>query len=589
MLGTNYIKILRLNLTDKTISIERRDDLLRDYLGGLGIAAKLLEENVKPDKDPLDPGQPLIFAIGPMNTYFPVVSKVACTFRSPLTGNYGESHAGGRLAMSILSAGYDALVITGKSDRPVYLSITNSSLKFEDASYLWGRPVEETGQILRDREAHIGSGKRSIIRIGPAGEKLVRFAAVNVDTYRHFGRLGVGTVMGSKNLKAIAIGGNNTYHAANLKDYSRLFHQIFRHINSSPVMKKYHDLGTLQNILPLNAIKSLPTRNLKTTTFEHAEEISGESMAEELLLRKFACVSCPVACIHVGLLREQYHPGHDYQYKRIVYDYEPVYSLGPMIGVGDKKDILTLIDKVEEYGFDSMSIGPILSWMTEAYEKGLISEQQTGIPLAFGDVKSYLDVIDRIVRQENQFYKDIGDGVAEASKKYGGEDFALHVGKNEIAGYHTGYGALLGYAVGARQGHLDNAGYSFDQETRDYDFDKLILDIIVEEQNRDFLQTLNICLFARKVYMDKQLVSDCLKSLGINRTPEELIQLGERIWKLKNQIKGKLGFNQNDIKFSKRFFETETMHGLLDESRLYELMQQYIKKRDEIMESIPGL
>ncbi|MDZ4246084.1 MAG: aldehyde ferredoxin oxidoreductase C-terminal domain-containing protein, partial [Dehalococcoidia bacterium] len=371
--------------------------------------------------------------------------------------------------------------------------------------------------------------------------------------------------------------------------YSRLFHQIFRHINSSPVMKKYHDLGTLQNILPLNAIKSLPTRNLKTTTFEHAEEISGESMAEELLLRKFACVSCPVACIHVGLLREQYHPGHDYQYKRIVYDYEPVYSLGPMIGVGDKKDILTLIDKVEEYGFDSMSIGPILSWMTEAYEKGLISEQQTGIPLAFGDTKSYLDVIDRIVRQENQFYKDIGDGVAEASKKYGGEDFALHVGKNEIAGYHTGYGALLGYAVGARQGHLDNAGYSFDQETRDYDFDKLILDIIVEEQNRDFLQTLNICLFARKVYMDKQLVSDCLKSLGINRTSEELIQLGERIWKLKNQIKGKLGFNQNDIKFSKRFFETETMHGLLDESRLYELMQQYIKKRDEIMESIPGL
>ncbi|MDZ4245595.1 MAG: aldehyde ferredoxin oxidoreductase N-terminal domain-containing protein, partial [Dehalococcoidia bacterium] len=263
MLGTNYIKILRLNLTDKTISIERRDDLLRDYLGGLGIAAKLLEENVKPDKDPLDPGQPLIFAIGPMNTYFPVVSKVACTFRSPLTGNYGESHAGGRLAMSILSAGYDALVITGKSDRPVYLSITNSSLKFEDASYLWGRTVGETGQILRDREAHIGSGKRSIIRIGPAGEKLVRFAAVNVDTYRHFGRLGVGTVMGSKNLKAIAIGGNNTYHAANLKDYSRLFHQIFRHINSSPVMKKYHDLGTLQNILPLNAIKSLPTRNLK--------------------------------------------------------------------------------------------------------------------------------------------------------------------------------------------------------------------------------------------------------------------------------------------------------------------------------------
>ncbi len=589
MLGTNHIKVLHLDLGKKSVSIETRENLLKDYLGGVGVAAKLLDDYARPDKDPLAPEQPLVFAIGPMNTYFPVVSKVACTFRSPLTGNYGESHAGGRLAMAIRSAGYDALVITGKAERPMYLAISNNSLEFEDASYLWGKPSEETGQLLREREAHVGSGKRSIIRIGPAGEKLIRYASINVDTYRHFGRLGAGTVMGSKNLKAIVIGGTKTYQASDMKEYSRLFHHIFNTINGSAVMKKYHDLGTLQNILPLNQIKALPTRNLKQTTFEHAADISGESMAQELLLRKFACVSCPVACIHVGLLREEYHPGYDFQYKRIVYDYEPVYALGPMLGVGDKKSILTLIDKVEELGLDSMSIGPILSWMTEAFEKGLIGEKQTGVPLSFGNVKGYLTVMDNLVRRETEFYRNMGLGVAEAAKIHGGSDFALHVGKNEIAGYHTGYGALLGFAVGARQGHLDNAGYSFDQEISKYDFDKLVLDIIKEEQDRDLLQSLDACLFARKVYSDKQLVSNCLKSLGISRDIEQLTDLGKRVWKLKNQVKAKLGFNQkDDISFAKRFFETETMHGMLEEAKLNELLDRYIVKRDELMAAIPG-
>jgi aldehyde:ferredoxin oxidoreductase len=588
MLGTNFIKVLHLDLSTKTVSIETRENLLRDYLGGLGVAAKLLDDNIHPEKDPLAPEQPLIFAIGPMNTYFPVVSKVACTFRSPLTGNYGESHAGGRLALAIRSAGYDALVITGKAEKPVYLSITDRSLKFEDAGYLWGHPSEETGRILREREAQVGSGKRSIIRIGPAGEKLIRYASINVDTYRHFGRLGAGAVMGSKNLKAIVVGGTKTYQAADMKEYSRLFHHIFRTINNSAVMKKYHDLGTLQNIIPLNNVRALPTRNLKQSTFEHAAEISGESMAQELLLRKFACVSCPVACIHVGLLREEYHPGYDFQYKRIAYDYEPVYALGPMIGVGDKRSILTLIEKVEESGLDSMSTGVVLSWATEAFEKGLINEKQTGIPLSFGNTRNYLIAIDKLIRQENDFYKDLGLGIAEAAKIYGGSDFALHVGKNEIAGYHTGYGALLGYAVGGRHGHLDNAGYAFDQEISKYDFEKLILYLIKEEQDRDLLQSLDACLFARKVYSDTQLVSNCLKSLGISRDVEQLTNLGKRIWKLKNQIKAKLGFNQKDITFARRFFETETMHGMLDEAKLNELLDLYIAKRDELMAAISG-
>jgi aldehyde:ferredoxin oxidoreductase len=186
MFYEKYIKVLYVDLNNEKIEIAHRHDLY-EYLGGVGVASKLLEENIKPDLDPLDPSQPIVFAIGGATSVFPVITKTVAMFISPLTGELGESYAGGRLALTLMMAGYDAVVITGKSKRPSYLSISRNNIEIKDARAFWGISSDEVGGLIREREG--GSGKRSIIRIGQAGENLVSYASVCVDTYRHLGVL----------------------------------------------------------------------------------------------------------------------------------------------------------------------------------------------------------------------------------------------------------------------------------------------------------------------------------------------------------------------------------------------------------------
>ena len=575
MLGKNYIKVLYIDLNNRKIKIDRREDLM-EYIGGAGVAMKLFSEKVKIDEDPLSPEQPIVFAIGPMNTIFPVVTKTAAVFRSPLTGNLGESHAGGRLGMAMRFAGYDAMVITGKSEKPVYITITHDAIDIKDAGFLWGEKVERTGKVLRDRETRIGSGKRSIIRTGEAGEKLIRFAGINVDTYRHFGRLGLGAVFGSKMLKAMVIGGNRSYPILLTKEYRKVYEKILNIAIESDAMKKYHEIGTPVNVMPLNTMGGLPTKNLTQTKFEFAKEIDGIAFAEELLLRKLSCSGCPVGCIHIGLLRTEFGPGYETKFTGVGYDYELIFALGSMIGVGDKTDILKLIDAVEEYGLDAMSTGVILAWITEMSKKGMLTRDVLGTDVDFGDTDAYLQVIDRIVNRPNDFYRDVGLGLTDVSKKYGGEDFAMVLGGNEMTGYHTGYGSMIGQAVGARHSHLDNAGYSLDQSMQDLDKKKLVESLITEEIDRCMLTSLHICLFARKIYGDKDLVAEALASIGIKTSPKELTAKGEVIWRLKNKLKRDMGFDFKKLKFPKRFFETPSMNGKLDEKTAKEILDLYI-------------
>ncbi|MGD9048333.1 MAG: aldehyde ferredoxin oxidoreductase N-terminal domain-containing protein, partial [Anaerolineae bacterium] len=208
MLNASFIRILHLDLTTGESRVEDRADLYDATLGGTGTAMRLLGEAVHDDRPPLDPAQPVIFAIGPLTTIFPVVTKAVATFRSPLTGEYGESHAGGQFASALRYAGYDVLVITGAAKRLVYLVIDGERVEIRAADAMAGMNVIETGRIIRDQIE--GAGHRSIARIGPAGEARpgragIAYANLNVDTFRHFGRLGLGAVLGSKNLKAIAV------------------------------------------------------------------------------------------------------------------------------------------------------------------------------------------------------------------------------------------------------------------------------------------------------------------------------------------------------------------------------------------------
>ena len=595
MIYKNFIRVLNINLETQKIRIDEREDLV-PYLGGVGVASKLLEENMRVDLPPTAPEQPIVFAIGALSTIFPVITKTVAMFISPLTGELGESYAGGRMAMTMFEAGFDAMVITGKSAQPIYLSISYNDVSFKDARVIWKTGMDSAGRIIRDNEQG-QSGKRSIIRIGMAGENQVSYACVTVDRYRHFGRMGLGAMFGSKHLIALNIMGGQSIPIENFKEYFKVYREIFdKATEIGGPMAKYHDIGTPVNVTPLNAAGALPTLNMQSNKFEHAENVSGEAFAEKNLVRKLACVGCPVGCIHIGQVRRAFADhGHEYETISVGYDYELIFALGTFLGVKSKRHILELIEEVEVAGMDAMSTGVCLGWATEAYQKGLITLEQTLVPLEFGNNESYCKAIQYIAESKNEFYADLGKGVRYASEKYGGEEFAMHISGNEMPGYHTGYGSLVGVAVAARQSHLCNGGYSLDQAMKpdengnlNIDADEIANALLKEEVERCMLNSLVICLFARKVY-DRETILKAFASIGKHITDDDLTAIAKRIYATKLRIKKALGRDLRDINLPKRFFETPTMHGLLDETTAYEIIEKYREKTLELTAELADL
>ncbi len=582
MLGEKYIKVLNINLTNGKVRIDLREDL-NQYLGGVGVASKLLLENMKPNLSPLDEQQPIIFAKGALTAIFPVVTKTVAMFISPVTGELGESYAGGRFAYTMFNAGFDAFVITGRANKPSYISIFNNLIDIKDARAYWGLQANQVGNHIRTVEG--GSGKRSIIRIGPAGENLCKIANVNVDTYRHFGRMGLGALFGSKNLKAIQVTGDNTKQIADNKKYFLMYNEIFKKITDTPIMSKYHDLGTSINVNVLNHIGALPTRNLQQSKFEEAEKISGEYFAEHNLIRKVACVGCPVGCIHIGQVRREFGKGHEYECLDVAYDYELIATMGSYLGISDSNSILELIDEVEEQGLDAVSCGVCLAYATESYEKGLISLNETIVPLEFGNKQNYVQAIKYMSKKKNEFYDALSDGLAVVTQKYGGAEFGVSIAKNEMPAYHTGYGAIVGYSCGARHSHLCNGGYSYDQTHLDLYKEKLVNDLFEEELKRCVLNSIVICLFARNVY-DNETILKAFDAVGIEGYDnEKLGELARKIYKTKLQIKEALGFDLSKIQISKRVFQTPAMGKVLDEGVVREMIEMFKQKNIELLNS----
>ncbi len=573
-------KVLYIDLSRKRWWIEDRKDLFDKWLGGIGVAIQLYKENVDRDADPLGPQNVIIFAIGPLTGLFPMCSKTISVFKSPLNGYVFESHAGGRSALAIRFAGYGAIVIKGSSEKPVYLVIDDRKVHFNDASALWGMKSTETiGRVLR--EVTQGSGYRTIMRIGIAGEKMIRYANVNVDTYRHFGRGGLGAVFGSKKLKAVVIIGRRAVKLDKryLGDYMKLYKEIYETAISTTALKKYHDLGTPQNVLALNSLGALPTRNFSSTRFEEADKISGEYLAERYLGRRLACSGCPVACIHIAALREP--TGEPYFYKTtfVGYDYEPIYAIGSDLGVGDPEGMLKLFRAIEEYGLDVITTGNVLAWITEAYQRGIVKREDVLVEPRWGDWKTYIEMVKYIVEQPNEFYKTAALGVAALAEKYPeGRDFAMHVNKVEPAGYHTGPAFWVSLVVGFRHSHLDSGAYSFDEKfakegRRDVTPSEVAKLVVEEESWRQILNSLVVCLFGRGLYKE-ELVSRTLKSIGINLEPDQLRRLGRKIWIEKWIVKLREGYDPEKIELPKRIFETETPLGKISPEVVKEAVRE---------------
>jgi aldehyde:ferredoxin oxidoreductase len=578
MLNTDSVRVLHVDLTTGEHRVEDRADLFHDYLGGTGVAVELLDELVHDDKDALDPAQPVVFAIGPLTTIFPVVTKTVATFRSPLTGEYGESHAGGYLASSLRYAGYDTLVISGASRRPVYLVVDGQKVDILPAGAMAGMDTIETGRVIRDRVK--GAGHRSIIRIGPAGERGIRYANVNVDTFRHFGRLGLGAVLGSKGLKAAAvIGQEHVALPADSRAYKKTYAEVYDRVLHTDAMEKYHELGTPANILPLNELGALPTFNLRQGFFAEADQISGEAFAEGELITKRACAGCQIGCIHVALYRRPFAPGWEYESTMVAYDHELVYAVGSLLGVGDRAGLLHLIEEIDRAGMDTISCGTALAWATEAMERGVVEpEQLGGVNLRWGDAGRYAQAVAAIVRGDTELGRWLGQGEVAAARHYRGEEYVAAVGGQGISGYWTGYAHVLGHLLGARHSHLDNAGYAIDQKLDPYTDEAIVDRIIADEAERIVQTSTAICLFARGVY-DLETISQALASVGIERSVDELRAFGERIYWQRVGLCDRLGFRARPEDIPGRFYETPTPRGDLEPGRVARMLELYEQRR----------
>lgn len=567
----DYFRVLEIDLSKKKAKINKIGERT-DFVGGSGLCALLFTKYGMFDKPWDDPGQPLIFAIGPLTGYFPLMSKTVCAFKSPYHNQYTESHAGGRSALSLRFSDLDALVITGRSNEPLVIALGSRDVEFIKADFLWGLDVIQTGKIVR-RMFDKAKGHRSILRIGPAGENKSAMACINVDTYRHFGRLGAGAVMGHKKLKAIVIQGDASFQLPETKSYKKVYKEVFEKVISSGMMKKYHDLGTPDNIKRLNELKSLPWRNLSTTCDPDVEKISGKAFAEDHLLRNLACSGCPIGCIHLGYFREKFMKDHRYYFEQVAYDYEPIFATGSMLGITTPVEILKLIAKIDEMGLDVISTGVALAWATEALKRKIISVNETIVPLEFGNSPNYLKAIESFANGENDFYSALSRGTLYASSIYGGKEFACVLGQ-EMAGYATGELFFAAQSLGFRHSHLDTGAYSYEQKYNDRDLKGHIDFLLKDEVKRVFLNCMVACLFARGVYTP-EILGKCLDSIGYEKIASQIDNLSEKIRKYRWKLRFLSGFKPEDITIPKRFYKVVSWKGPVDGEYLNKLKKEY--------------
>jgi aldehyde:ferredoxin oxidoreductase len=392
--------------------------------------------------------------------------------------------------------------------------------------------------------------------------------------------LGLGAVLGSKNVKAIAvIGQQHLGLPEDSRAYKRTYAEVYDRVLHTDAMKKYHEQGTPANIIPLNELGALPTYNVRQGYFGEADEISGEAFAEEELITKRACAGCQIGCIHIALHRRPFAPGYEFESTLVAYDHELVYAVGSLLGVGDRPQVLRLIEDIDKAGMDTISCGTALAWATEAMERGTLEpEQFGGIDLRWGDAARYAQAVAAIVQADTEVGRWLSQGEVAAARHYGGQDYVAAVGGQGIAGYWTGYAHVMGHLLGARHSHLDNAGYAIDQTLDPYTDEAIVERIIADEAERIVQSSMAICLFARGVY-DLDTIHRALGSVGIERSVDELQAMGERIYWERVRLRERLGFTARAEDVPRRFYETPTPRGRLEPERVAHMLTLYQERR----------
>ena len=420
-------KLLHVDLTNReTRTEEIPEPLLRRYLGGGALAAHILLRDCPPNADPLGPDNVLVFTTSVINGLsLSGTNRYTAAAKSPLTGGYGESEAGGWWGPELRAAGWDGVVVHGASPTPVWLWIKDDKVEFRDATRYWGKL---TGEVQDGIEAELGDRRVRTLQCGVAGERGVRFAAI-VNQLKHFhGRGGLGAVMGSKKLKAIVVRGSKPPAAADRDGAKKQL--VFFKDHYDRATDRFHQLGSSSGVLALEASGILPTRNFRDGSFEGAKDISGQKMRDTILVNRGTCYACAVACKREVEVKEL---GVTPKYGGP--EYETLAASGSLLGVRDLNKLALINQLHAQYVVDSISCGAVIAFAMECYEHGLITKEMAGgLDLSWGNADAVIELIHQIGKREGLLGKLLGEGVKRAARELGkgAERFALHVKGQEL-------------------------------------------------------------------------------------------------------------------------------------------------------------
>ncbi len=558
--GGYHCRYLRINLSEQsTHSVPIPADVLRNFIGGSGLAAWLLLQECPEQVDPLGPGAPLLFVFSPLvGSPLTTSAKFTVAAKSPLTERINDSLSSSHFAIAGKKTGHDAIVVTGAAASPTCLVIDPAGVRFEPASDVWGRSSGETEAQLRQR-----FGRRyQVAAIGPAGENLVRYATVSHDG-RHAARGGLGAVMGAKRLKAVAVWGDRltpSAHPQELIEYARRLSEL----SFGPATAKYRELGTVSNLLVFNRLGALPTRNFQEGSFAAAPALAPEAVGRTHDRTRASCAACTIGCEHIF-----HQPGRT----GVRLEYENLFALGPLCGISDPDVVLSASRYCDEAGLDTISAGATVAFAMECAERGLIDAPQ----LRFGNGAALLDTLRDIARQHG-LGELLAQGVRAASRQIGqgSADFAAHVKGLEIPGYEPRalQTMALGFAVGTRGADHNRSGaYQVDfsdQVDRLRPGDEAVPLAIATEDEAALMDSLILCKFLRGVFDDRlAAMAEMLRLVtGWAIAPDELQTTARRIVTARKLFNIRQGWTPAEDSLPARFFTEGLQDGVSHGARL---------------------
>ncbi len=557
-------KILRVDLTKgKCVEEPFPEEWMKAYLGGNGVAARILFDELKPGIDPLSPDNILIIGTGALTgTFFPCSGRWGSWFKSPLTtAIWGEAHSGGTWGPELKYAGFDMLVFYGRAEKPVYLFIDDGKVEIRDAKNVWGKDVFETDVILREE---IGDERIHSIYIGQAGEKMVRMAAIMDTLYRAAGRCGAGAVMGSKNLKAIVCRGSKDIEVANPEKFQKVCKDLIEKMKENPITGSalpMYGTNVLTNII--NAAGALPIFNFQQGYHPEAWKNSGEYMRDTILLKNRACRFCVIRCARFCYIKSGPYAGTVGEGP----EYETVWSFGAHCGVFRLDAIHAANMLCNQYGLDTISVGNIIGWAMELYERGIITKEDTdGLELNFGNHEAMVELVRRIALREGKFADLLAEGHLKAAEKIGKGSDKLIMGVKGLGlpAYEPRgvWGHGLGYATSNRGGcHL--RAYMIAPEILGV---PKKMDPLTTEGKAEMCMLLQdlfaitdateVCKFVTFALTADDFAAALTASTGWEYTADKVLEVGARIYNLERMIACREGIRRKDDTLPERLLKT---------------------------------